>query len=224
MLLTLRVSLETDASQREVLLETTKQFNSACNYLISLGRCTNKYELQKKAYRELREKFGLNTQLAIRAISRVVEAWKARPESSPEFEPRSAITYDQRILSFKGLDKVSISTLEGRLKLRLRIGSYQKEKLEGRRIRGQADLVYRDGRFFLYVVVDVPEEDPFQPADVLGVDLGIANIATDSTGRNWSSEREGQKKVRVPSKQAPSCRHKERKETSEKTIWEGKKV
>jgi putative transposase len=187
--LTLQVGLETDASQREILLETMEQFNSACNYLISLGRCTNKYELQKKAYRELREKFGLNAQLAIRAISRVVETWKARPESPPEFEPRSAITYDQRILSFKGLDRVSISTIKGRLKLRLRIGSYQKEKLEGKKVRGQADLVYRNGCFFLYVVVDAPEEDPFQPVDILGVDFGMVNIATDSTGRNWSSEK-----------------------------------
>jgi len=189
MLLTLQVSLETDTSQREALLKTMEQFNSACNYLVSFGRCTNKYELQKKAYKELREKFGLKAQLAILAISRVVEVWKARPESLPKFEPMSAITYDQRILSFKGLDRASISTLNGRLKLKLRIGSYQKERLEGRRMRGQADLVYRNGRFFLYVVVDAPEENLFQPVDVLGVDLGITNIATDSTGKNWSSEK-----------------------------------
>lgn len=166
-----------------------ERFNSACTYLASLGKCTNKYELQKKAYRELRERFGLNAQMTICAISRVVETWKARPESPPKFEPRSAITYDQRVLSFKGLDRASISTLKGRLRLRLRVGEYQKERLEGKKIRGQADLIYRNGRFFLYVVVDVSEQDPFQPNDMIGVDMGIANIATDSTGKNWSSER-----------------------------------
>jgi predicted transposase len=113
MLLTLQVGLETDDQQKGILLETMERFNSACTYLASLGKCTNKYELQKKAYRELRERFGLNAQMTICAISRVVETWKARPESPPKFEPRSAITYDQRVLSFKGLDRASISTLKG---------------------------------------------------------------------------------------------------------------
>jgi putative transposase len=39
------------------------------------------------------------------------------------------------------------------------------------------------------VVVDVPEEDPFRPNDIVGVDMGVVKIATDSTGKNWSSER-----------------------------------
>jgi len=191
MLLTIALALETTPEQRDTLLETMEAFNSACNYLASLGKHTNKYELQRIAYREIREKYGLSAQMAIRAISKVVETWKTNPESTPKFELRGAMQYDQRILSFKGLDRVSIATLRGRLKLRLLVGGYQKEALEGRwgMRRGQADLVYRGGRFFLYVVVDAPEENPFQPKDIIGVDLGIVNIATDSTGRNWSSER-----------------------------------
>jgi putative transposase len=189
MLQTIALALETTPEQRDTLLETMEAFNSACNYLASLGKHTNKYELQRIAYRELRERYGLSAQMAIRAISKVVETWKTHPETTPEFKLRGAMQYDQRILSFKGLDRVSIATLRGRLKLRLLVGGYQKEALEGRRVRGQADLVYRNGEFFLYVVVDAPEENPFQPKNVIGVDLGIVNIATDSTGRNWSSER-----------------------------------
>ena len=192
MLLTIELALETTPEERDTLLETMEAFNSACNHLASLGKYTDKYELQRVAYREIREKYGLSAQMAVRAISKVVETWKTNPESTPEFSLRGSMQYDQRILSFKGLDRVSIATLRGRLKLRLLVGGYQKEVLEGRRWgvrRGQADLVYRDGRFFLYVVVDAPEENPFQPKDIIGVDLGIVNIATDSTGRNWSSER-----------------------------------
>jgi len=189
MLLTIALALETTPEQRDTLLETMEAFNSACNYLASLGKHTNKYELQRIAYREIRERYGLSAQMAVRAISKVVETWKTHPESTPKFRLRGSMQYDQRILSFKGLDRVSIATLRGRLKLRLLVGGYQRGKLEGRRVRGQADLVYRNGEFFLYVVVDAPEENPFQPKDIIGVDLGIVNIATDSTGRNWSSER-----------------------------------
>jgi len=192
MLQTIALALETTPEERDTLLETVEAFNSACNHLASLGKHTNKYELQKVAYREIREKYGLSAQMAVRAISKVVETWKTHPESTPKFRLRGSMQYDQRILSFKGLDRVSIATLRGRLKLRLLVGGYQRGKLEGRRWgmkRGQADLVYRNGRFFLYVVVDAPEENPFQPKNVIGVDLGVVNIATDSTGRNWSSER-----------------------------------
>jgi hypothetical protein len=43
--------------------------------------------------------------------------------------------------------------------LKIRIGEYQ--KLRFKRVRGQADLVYRkkDDTFFLIVTVDVPEEE-----------------------------------------------------------------
>ena len=54
------------------------------------------------------------------------------------------------------------------------------------RIRGQADLIYRDGQFYLAVVVDVPEPPPFQPDAWLGGDLGIVTMAADSDGQTYS--------------------------------------
>jgi IS605 OrfB family transposase len=53
-------------------------------------------------------------------------------------------------------------------------------------VRGQADLIYRDGQFYLAVVVDVPDPPPFQPDAWLGADLGIVNIAADSDGQTYS--------------------------------------
>ena len=50
------------------------------------------------------------------------------------------------------------------------------------RRRGQADLVYCDGTFYLYVTVDVPEPPVQDVPDYLGVDLGVKNIAASSDG------------------------------------------
>lgn len=63
-------------------------------------------------------------------------------------------------------------------------GEYQAARLK--RIRGQADLIYRDGTFYLAVVVDVPEPPANKPDGWLGVDLGITNIAADSDGETYS--------------------------------------
>jgi IS605 OrfB family transposase len=60
------------------------------------------------------------------------------------------------------------------------VGAYDAERLG--LPKGQSDLVYRDGKWFLFVTVDVPDGAPIDPDDFLGVDLGIANIATDSDG------------------------------------------
>jgi transposase len=57
------------------------------------------------------------------------------------------------------------------------------------RIRGQADLIFQNGTFYLCVVVDVPEPKKFVPQNVLGVDLGIKNIAVDSLGEEFSGEK-----------------------------------
>jgi transposase len=52
------------------------------------------------------------------------------------------------------------------------------------RIQGQADLILRDGVFYLYVTIDMPTPPPINTTGVLGVDLGIVEIATDSEGNS----------------------------------------
>ena len=90
---------------------------SACNYLVGIAwehGTANKYKLQELGYRAVREQFGLARQLTVRAIARTCEAFKRDKNIRPEFRPHGAITYDARQMSFNGLDKVSLLTLEGR--------------------------------------------------------------------------------------------------------------
>ena len=102
------------------------------------------------------------------------------------FKPRSAICYDNRILGFKGLDKVSLWTLEGRMILPLVYGEYQGERFD--RMKGQVDLVYRDGQVLPLRHGGDARVRPDQPTEFLGVDLGIVNIAVDSDGTVHSGE------------------------------------
>ncbi|CAM4105666.1 hypothetical protein NOGI109294_25180 [Nocardiopsis gilva] len=48
--------------------------------------------------------------------------------------------------------------------------------------QGESDLVLRDGTFYLVATCDVPDPNVYEPDGFIGVDLGIANIATTSTG------------------------------------------
>ena len=186
---TMLLKLAPTEEQHHALLETMHAFNEAANYVASVAfaeQTANKFELQKTVYGELRRTYKLPAQLAIRAISKASEAYKRDKSIQPTFRPEGAIVYDPRVMSFKGLTHVSLLTLSGRVLIPFLMGSYQESRLGA--IKGQADLLYRNGVFSLAVTLDVPTPTPDQPTDTLGVDLGIVNIATDSTGETFNGE------------------------------------
>jgi len=189
MLLTLKIKLLADSEQHSQLLETMRVFNEACSFISQLGfekKIFNKVKLQKECYYEVRDKFKLSAQFVIRAISKVTESYKSNKKSLHTFKPTGAIIYDQRLLSYKGLEHASILTMDGRILVPMVFGEYQKGVIDGRRIRGQADLVSLDGVFYILVVVELPDNSPTDTKDFLGIDLGIKNIAVDSDGEEFS--------------------------------------
>jgi IS605 OrfB family transposase len=184
---TLMIKLTPTPEQYEALVKTMEAFNQACNYASKVAFDTKtfgQFYIHRLIYHELRQRFGLSAQMTIRAVAQVSESYKVSKVSQHEFKPRSSMVYDQRILSWKGLDKVSILSLDGRLIIPTRIGAYQEARLD-RKIR-QSDLILRDGVFYLAVGVDAPEPTPDEPDGFLGVDLGIVNIVADSDGKAYS--------------------------------------
>jgi putative transposase len=184
---TMLLKLVPTPEQVAALLDTLHAVNAACNHAGGVAFKTktgNKFELQKMVYGTLRADYGLPAQLAIRAISKTVDAYKRDKRIQPTFRPEGAIAYDERVMAVKGLTTVSLLTLQGRVLVPFRIGAYQRARMDA--IQGQADLIYRKGRWYLAVTLDVPTP-PAEPADdTLGVDLGIVNLATDSDGETFS--------------------------------------
>jgi putative transposase len=176
--------------ERERLLATMRRVNEACSWLAERAfevKSADKLALQRAHYRELRDRFGLSAQHTVRTISKVCEVYRRDKSKRCTFKPLGAIAYDQRIYTFKnGLDRVSLLALDGRIVVPCAIGAYHRGRLDG--ARGQADLVYRKGKFFLFVTVDVPDGSPIDPEGWLGVDLGIRNLAFDSDGEAHSGE------------------------------------
>lgn len=186
---TLAVKLAPTPDQHAALLATMERVNVCCDWLAAVAfreRIANKIELQKLTYYDARERFGLSSQLTIRAIAKTIEAYKRDKTIRPQFKPHGAIAYDQRIMSWRGIEAVSLLTLSGRVVVPIRFGDYQRERLD--RARGQADLVYRDGVFFLYCTLDVPEPTPLEAEAYVGVDLGVVNLAVTDDGETFSGD------------------------------------
>ena len=152
-----------------------------------LRQLANQFDLHKLTYRQLRERFDLPAQMAVRCIAQVTEALKRDKTKQPTFRKHAAVPFDERNLSFKGTDQVSMATLQGRVVVPFVMGSYQRERFGF--AKGQCDLVRRDdGKWLLLVTVDVPEAPCPEVSDFLGVDLGVTNLASDSDGRRHSGD------------------------------------
>lgn len=143
MLLTIQAKVVTDIYAGERLLKTMEAFNKACNHISEFAwneKIFGKIRLQQNLYYKVREQFNLSAQMTVRAIAKVSESYRIERNHKHTFKEHGAIVYDQRILSFKALDKISILTLDGRSTCPALIGNYR--PLEKRYIRGQADLCY----------------------------------------------------------------------------------
>jgi IS605 OrfB family transposase len=182
---TLLVKLTPPPAQHASLLRTLETFNAACNAIADVAyeqREANKIELQKLVYYDTRQRFNLSAQMAIRAIAKVSEAYKRDCAKRPTFRTHGAMPYDQRILSFPGVDRVSLLTLDGRIEVPFRSGEYAEGMLQ--HTRGQCDLLYRkhSNTFFLAITVDAPAPTLDEAYDYLGVDLGVITLAATSDG------------------------------------------
>jgi IS605 OrfB family transposase len=186
-----QVKLHAFEVDRNRLLALMERINEACNWLAGHAfelKTADKIKLQHLFYHELRSRFGLPSQHAIRTISKVCEVYKRDKRVRPSFAPHGAIAFDQRLMGFKqGVDRVSLLTLDGRVGVPCIIGDYHRARLAG--VRGQADLIYRNGQLYLYVTVEVPDGTLVEPKGWLGVDLGIRNLAVDSDGEQFSGEK-----------------------------------
>ena len=182
---TVLVKLAPEPEDHAALLRTLETFNAACNAIADVAyehRVANKLRLQPLVYYTIRKRFGLSSQMVIRAIAKVSEASKRDKMIKPAFRLHGAMTYDQRICSFPTPDRVSLLTLGGRVVVPFRFGVYAEGMLQ--RTRGQCDLLYRKSSdtFFLAITVDVPAPTPEDTSDYLGVDLGVVTLAATSDG------------------------------------------
>ena len=149
MKLTLQTQLMPDRENASKLKAAVERFNEAATWLAGVAferRLSNKFELQKLCYAELRKRFGLPADMAIRCISQVCEAYKRDKDKRPRFRKHAAVPYSMgKNIGFKGPDRVSISTLKGRVVVPYIMGKYQAERFGWS--KGQCDLVLRkDGK------------------------------------------------------------------------------
>jgi len=135
---------------------------------------------------------------AIEAVKSGVERLKRGENTSQPHFSADTVVYDKRSGTFHR-DHVSFSTVDGRVECDYILPDDSEippttyvsdEDFEFR----MAHLQYRDGDWYLHASmrkVEVEEESPESRSKhrtILGVDLGVNNLAVASTGRFWSAD------------------------------------
>ena len=188
-ILTLVCQLNPSPEQIVKLDKVLRAFAEACQYINSTvsPNITNKNRIQKEVYGTVRQQYGFTANLAVRACARVAANRKVG-NPVQRFRPTSA-DYDARIFDYREKTQcVSLSTLDGRERIPLVVGSYQVEKLKGKKPTSATLVKRKNGKFYIHIQVKEAVSES-QPADgVVGVDLGRTDIAHTSEGDNWNGQ------------------------------------
>jgi IS605 OrfB family transposase len=218
MKLTAQILLRPTEEQATLLLQTMEVANAACNEISAYAlaeKVFSKFKLQKALYHDIKNRYNtpatgvLSAQVVVRCMAKVADAYKSTgtggvdKETVRTFKPRGGIAYDARILRYYTSDPgvpdtaahsghVSIWTMQGRQRVAFVTRPHHARLLKYQ--HGESDLVYRKGNFYLLATCDVPEpagprrEDEQAVDGVLGVDLGIKELASDNDGDSFSGQ------------------------------------
>lgn len=200
------IKLDTPEGVDTHLRETVEQFKYCANAASEWCwhgddgyHVTFKAKAERAPYDRFRDKTDLTATLVQKGIRRAVEAVKSgvsRPErgentSQPHFSADSAV-YDKRSGPFH-CDHISLSTVDGRVEYDYILPDdpetpptkYVSDEDFEFRI---AHLQYRDDNWYLHASMrkveadDETSESESKHRTILGVDLGVNNLAIASTG------------------------------------------
>jgi IS605 OrfB family transposase len=206
-----KLKLKTSPAQFAALRQTQLAYRDALNYVsrysFAHGKISNKVTLQKATYNELRMRFGLPSQMACsvprqvgatykglwtkvkqnaqhRADGRTKKRYRGLDQAPKYVSPTVEYQYGKDY-SFKKDQHVSVLTLEGRVILVYTGYCKHVEWIQQGAEIGAAKLWYDKSRkqFYLLVSLEIETADPTpeQHIHIVGVDVGIRNLAVTAT-------------------------------------------
>lgn len=196
--------LDVSDEQRQLLEATIDAYRDGCQIATDMAwpDTKSKSDVQPLAYDSIREDTELGSQHAILATHQTAEAITGCHErrskrlkvSKPNFTAPT-VTYDTRTMTLFEDNSVSLSTVEGRVRCPLVLpqndDGYQWQFLNDERWElTESTLTARDGAYYLHMGFRRFRTEQEREADqetaengtVLGVDLGVKNLAATSTG------------------------------------------
>ena len=195
MTVTAKIQLVVSAENCELLDSTANAYRNACNFVSEyIFRTHNlkQFSLNKELYYEIREKFGLGSQMTQSVLKTVISRYKTIQTNQHEWiQPKFKIPQFDLVWNRDyslSQNYFSVNTLNGRLKLPYYAKGMEKYFNKETYRFGTATLVFRHKRYFLHIPVtfEVDECCDSDICNVVGIDRGINFVIATYDSRHQS--------------------------------------
>lgn len=192
---TAKLQIVINPSDKQLLCDTMKAYSDACNYVseyIYKSHNLSRYSVQEDTYYQIREIFGIRSQMAVSCVRTVIAKYKTILENQKEWikplfrRPQLDLVWNRDYSLNTKKNLFSVNTLKGRIKVNFYKNGFEQYFSDDCKF-GTAKLVFKHGKFFLHIPVtyDISILDKSNVSNVVGIDRGIRFIATtyDSKGK-----------------------------------------
>ena len=195
MTITAKIQLVVSAENCELLDSTANAYRNACNFVSEyIFRTHNlkQFSLNKELYYEIREKFGLGSQMTQSVLKTVISRYKTIQTNQHEWiQPKFKIPQFDLVWNRDyslSQNYFSVNTLNGRLRLPYYAKGMEKYFNKETYRFGTATLVFRHKRYFLHIPVtfEVDECCDSDICNVVGIDRGINFVIATYDSRHQS--------------------------------------
>lgn len=209
---TMKLHIHPDKEAASLFQELTSRYSAACNfiseYIFHHGYILNFMDLQKEIYSDIRDNYGLKSQMSISAIKTVTARYKTVKEQllqkpyrykdengtwqyitrSLEWltkpasfcRPQADLVRGRDYSFVDGGSILSLNTLGKRVKVSYDIPDVFAGYFDGSWSFGTGKLVSLNGKWYFHIPVtkEVEEADSHQPSHVVGIDRGLRFLVT----------------------------------------------
>ena len=193
--ITAKIQILVNPSDKQMLCDTMKAYSDACNYVsdyIYKTHNLSRYSIQEDTYYQVREIYGLRSQMAVSCVRTVIAKYKTILENQKEWIkpvfrlPQLDLVWNRDYSLNSKSNIFSVNTLNGRIKVPFCKNGFEQYFTDNCKF-GTAKLVNKHGMFFLHIPVtyEIPELQKSEVSNVVGIDRGIRFLAAtyDSKGR-----------------------------------------
>lgn len=185
--ITAKLQILVNPSDKQILCNTMKAYSNACNYVseyIYKTHNLSRYSVQENTYYQVREVFGLRSQMAVSCVRTVIAKYKTILENQKEWikpvfrRPQLDLVWNRDYSLNTKNDIFSVNTLGGRIKVSFYKKGFERYFANDCKF-GTAKLVNKHGKFYLHIPVtcEISELKKSEISNVVGIDRGIRFLA-----------------------------------------------
>ena len=184
-----KIKLQPTDKQAKNLMATMNAYRDACNYVANYiyeNKTLTLTVINKALYHDLREKFGLKSQMSQSVIRTVIAKYKTIQTNEGEWikpnfrKPQYDLVYNRDYSVFD--DYFSVNTLTGREQVTFVTKGMEKYFADVNRFGG-AKLIHKKGKWALHISVNIDVKSVDKYTKVVGIDRGINFVVTTYDGK-----------------------------------------